>query len=376
MARRFGLISVDDHVQEHPQVWLDRLSEGTWGERIPQIMEVDGQERWVIDGFPVPMRGVATASALTSDRRVEPRIWPAVPEPAYDPAQRLLAMDADGVDYSVLYPTVAGVGGENLGRIADPALELACVQAYNDWLIEEWVATSERFVPQCLVPLYPVDAAVKELERAVGRGHKGLIYPAVPMELREGIPHINGPEFDPLWTACERLGVPLCFHAGSSSSIQVHAAPDMPSRIAAAFESIARSASTVSVVVNLLISRILLRHPDLRVVFAESSLGWGAYQLEFADQQAREDGLHLEGYDLTPSQMFRRQCYLTGWYGRAGIVTRDFIGSGNIMWSTNFPQATSTWPETRLQIERSFAGVPDDEREQMLWGNAARLYKL
>ncbi|HZT08483.1 MAG TPA: amidohydrolase family protein [Chloroflexota bacterium] len=298
-----------------------------------------------------------------------------MPRAAWDPVERLKAMDADGVDASVLYPTVAGVGGETFGRITDPALELACVQAYNDWVIDEWASTSERFIPQCIVPLYPIAAAVAELDRAVDRGHRGLIYPAIPMELRD-VPHINGPEYDPLWAACERLRVPVCFHSGSAASIQVPAASDMPPRIAAAFTSIARSASTVSIVVNLLVSRILLRHPALRVVFAESSLGWGAYQLEFADQQAREDGLHLEGYDLTPSEMFKRQCYLTGWYGRAGILTRGFIGSANIMWSTNFPLETSTWPESRTQIERSFAGVPDDEREQMLWGNAARLYKL
>ncbi len=375
MDRKFGLISVDDHVQEHPRVWLDRLSLSKWGDRIPQIDDRGGPERWLIDGEPVPMRGVATVGVLSPDHAEDPQHWADVPSAAYVPEQRLRSMDADGVDYSVLYPTVAGVGGENLGRIRDAELELACVQAYNDWVVEEWVGASERFVPQCLVPLYPIDAAVKELERAVGKGHRGLIYPAIPMELRD-VPHINEPEYDRLWSACASLGVPLCFHAGSAVSIQVPPAPDMPPKIAAAFESIARSASTVSIVVNLLVSRILLRHPNLRVVFAESSLGWGAYQLEFADQQAREDGLHLEGYDLTPSEMFKRQCYLTGWYGRAGILTRDFIGTKNIMWSTNFPLATSTWPETRAQIQSSFAGVPAGEQEQILWGNAAQLYKL
>jgi predicted TIM-barrel fold metal-dependent hydrolase len=375
MTRRFGLISVDDHVQEHPHVWLDRLSAARWGDRIPHIDERSGPGRWLIDGVPIPMAGVATVGVLSSDQQELAQRWGDVPASAYVPADRLRAMDSDGVDYSVLYPTVAGVGGENLGRITDPELELACVQAYNDWLVEEWVGASDRFVPQCLVPLYPIDAAVKELERAVGKGHRGLVYPSVPMELRS-VPHINDAEYDALWSACESLGVPICFHAGSSSSIQVPPAPEMSPRISAAFASIARSASTVSVVVNLLVSRILLRHPNLRVVFAESSLGWGAYQLEFADQQAREDGLQLEGYDLTPSQMFKRQCYLTGWYGQAGIQTREFIGTSNIMWSTNFPLATSTWPETHVQIERSFAGVPTAERERMLWENAAQLYKL
>ena len=61
---------------------------------------------------------------------------------------------------AVLYPTVAGSGGQNFGRIEDAEFELACVQAYNDWLLEEWASVSDRFVPQCIMPLFPIDAAV------------------------------------------------------------------------------------------------------------------------------------------------------------------------------------------------------------------------
>ena len=76
-------------------------------------------------------------------------------------------MDAAGIDYSVLYPTVAGLAGETFGRLKDPALELACVQAYNDWLIDEWAGASDRFIPQCIVPIGPVEATVTEIRRAV-----------------------------------------------------------------------------------------------------------------------------------------------------------------------------------------------------------------
>ena len=30
-------ISVDEHVQEHPEVWTKRLSRAKWGERIPHV---------------------------------------------------------------------------------------------------------------------------------------------------------------------------------------------------------------------------------------------------------------------------------------------------------------------------------------------------
>src|SRR5207249_5367179 len=153
-----------------------------------------------------------------ADRNQEPICWNDVPAAAYRPAERLHTMDAAGIDYSVLFPTVAGLAGETFGRIHDPELELACVQAYNDWLIDEWAAASDRFIPQCIVPLAP-EAAAAEVRRAVSRGHKGVIYPSVPMELRD-VPHINEPEYDVLWATCQELDVPICFHSGAAAVVQ------------------------------------------------------------------------------------------------------------------------------------------------------------
>ena len=146
--------------------------------------------------------------------------------------------------------------------------------------------------------------------------------------------------------------------------------------VAAAFQSITRPVSTVSVLVNLLISKILLRFPELKVVLGESALGWGAYLLEYTDFQAKGDQLPFHGYDLTPSEMFRRQCFLVGWYDQASIQTRRYIGTENILWSTQFPLATSTWPDSQKFVKKSFAGVPDSDRQKILWENAAGLYKI
>src|SRR5215475_1428678 len=221
----------------------------------------------------------------------------------------------------------------------------------------------------------PIEAAVKEIRRAVKNGHRGVIYPSVPMELRD-VPHINDSIYDPLWAACQELTVPICFHAGASSAIQIPAYEGYSPTIAAAFQAITRPASTVSVLVNLLISKILMRFPDLKVVFAESGLGWGAYLLEYTDFQATGDQLPRNGYDLMPSQMFKRQCYLVGWYDQASLRVRNYIGTENILWSTQFPLATSTWPNTQEAMFRSFDGVDAKDRQKILWENAAKLYKI
>jgi predicted TIM-barrel fold metal-dependent hydrolase len=250
------------------------------------------------------------------------------------------------------------------------------VQAYNDWLIDTWASASDRFVPQCITPLHPGEATAQEIRRAVAKGHKGVIFPAVPEHVRAGSPHINEPDYEPIWQACQELEVPVCFHAGCSQQMQFPAYNALSPGLAASLEAMTRPISSVQVVANFLYSRILMHYPGLKVVFAESSLAWGAYELETADHQFERQRLSQEGYDMTPSEMFHRQCFMTGWYDRMAIETRQYLGVENILWGINIPQATSTWPNTREAIEKSFAGVPQDEKDQMLWGNAAKLYKL
>jgi len=167
------LISADDHVIEHPQVWTVRLSRHRWGDRIPHVeRDVDGSDYWLIDGRKVPLLGSGSAAALMPDR-IEPRRWKELPPAAYQPAERLKLMDAAGVERSVLYPSVAGVGGESFAPISDPELEIDCVRAYNDWLIEFCNVAPDRFWGLGLISLWNIDKAIKELERCKAAGMRG-----------------------------------------------------------------------------------------------------------------------------------------------------------------------------------------------------------
>ena len=37
MQLKYGVISVDDHIQEPPDLWTQRLSKNRWGDRIPHM---------------------------------------------------------------------------------------------------------------------------------------------------------------------------------------------------------------------------------------------------------------------------------------------------------------------------------------------------
>jgi predicted TIM-barrel fold metal-dependent hydrolase len=378
MRAHRGFISVDDHVIEPPDLWTRRLSKAKWGDRIPRVeRRMDGSDHWVVDGRDLPLHAVAEIGATLPDRAAAPMTWADVPDTAHSAGERLKAMDTDGVDYSVLYPMISGVAGQTFGHLADADLELACVQAYNDWLIEEWAVASPRFIPQCIVPLYPVQSSVKEITRAVAKGHKGVVFPAIPQHLRNGLPHIYDREYDPVWQTCEDLGVPVCFHSGSSPELQLQPYEGFSPATAAAFRSITRPASNSTIVGNMLMSRAIIDHPNLKVVFAESGLGWIVFSLEMADHQFERVGLRGIGYKHLPSDLFRRQCYLTGWYDDASLHhALRHIGADSILWSTNFPLATSSWPNSQDVIAKNFNTVPKDDADRILWGNAGKLYGI
>ena len=375
MPPRYGVISIDDHVQEPPSLWTDRLSKSRWGKRIPHLeQQSDGTERWVVDGEVLLDSVAAKAGAFMADRNREPRRWDEVPAAAYEPGERLKAMDAAGIAYSVLYPTVAGSAGQTFGRLQDAELELACVQAYNDWLLEEWAAASDRFIPQCIVPISSPEATVSEIKRAVTKGHRGVIFPSLPMDLRD-VPHVADPGYDPIWATCGELNVPLCLHAGASPGLQYPPSAELKPTLAEALNAVTKPVSSVFVLGLFLFSRILLRHPKLRVVLAESALSWGMLYLEWADHQFEHDGLAREGYDLKPSEMFRRQCYFSTWFDQVAPFA-PYLGAERILWSTNLPLATSTWPRTQDAIDRCLRDVAPETREKILWKNAAGLYRL
>ena len=377
MTAKQRFLSVDDHVLEHPEVWTRRMSKSKWGDRIPQLKEpARGGAKWVVDGNAVPLARLADVGAALDTPSDRPTRWSDVPAVAWDARARLKSMDTDGVDCSVLYPMVAGVAGETFGRITDPKLELACVQAYNDWLIEEWAAVSPRFIPQCIVPLAP-EAAAAEIRRAVAKGHKGVVFPAIPLHLRDNVPHINDEAYDPVWRGYEELGVPVCFHSGASAELEMEPWSGYSPKLAQAYRAITRPAGNSTIVGNMLMSRAVRFHPKLKVVFPESALGWIVFALEMGDHQFSNMGLKSRGYDHTLGELFRRQCYVSAWYDKQSLQhALRHVGSANILWSTNFPQTTSTWPGSTDAIARSFEGVPATDRERILWSNAAALYGL
>jgi predicted TIM-barrel fold metal-dependent hydrolase len=354
------------------------MSQAKWGELIPHVvMQADGTERWAIEGQASAARSLAATGALSKDRGVESQTWSEVPKSAYDPQARLAAMDSDGIDCSVLFPSAAGASGEVICAIKDLELQVECARVYNDWILDVWAACSSRFVPQAILPAGSIEATAAEARRAVARGHKGVIMPAQPSQINPAVPHLYKADWDLLWNTLQELDVPVCFHAGSAPSVMFEISPTYDAAGARAFDNVRQSAGSAALINGMVLSGILYRFPKLQPVFPGSAIDYVPFALEALDHQWERQRLaENEGLTQRPSEIFHRQCFVTTWKEKVGLRNRNYVGPDRILWESEFPRSTSTYPESARIIDNNFAEVPAPERELMLWRNAARLYKL
>jgi uncharacterized protein len=387
MDIKYGLISCDSHAQLHKNTFVDRMSKQKWGDTIPQLVETSDREhmavpydrpveRWFINGQLIGNRGVVNCPTVMADpmRKYFPQHWDEVPAIVYDPVERLKALDSDGVDGEVLFPNDPVQGGTFFQGSAE--FELDCVRAYNDALAE-WREVSDRYVPLAIIPyLSDLDVTIAEVQRASKKGHKGITMLAEPSQTLPGLHHFNDPYWHPLWDVCQELDIPIHWHASAGLALRMPQWQGYTRKQVQAMGPSGGFSTAAQFMPNLLFSGVLDRYPRLKWVSAETGLGWLNYILEGCDHEWERRHLWTEGIVTRPSDLFKRQLYVDFWYEAAGIQQRHNIGIDNIMWEADYPHSTSTYPESWKFVEHSMQGVPQDERDKMLYGNAMRLYKL
>jgi predicted TIM-barrel fold metal-dependent hydrolase len=307
-------------------------------------------------------------------RKYFPQYWGEVPSYVYDPTDRLSALDQDGVDGEVLFPNDPVQIGTFFQGNAD--FELDCVRAYNDALAE-WREVSDRYVPLAIIPyMSGIAVTVAEVQRAVQKGHRGIVMLVEPSQNLEGLKHFNDPYWDPLWATCQDLNAPIHWHAGGGLRLTMPRWSGYTRNQEQAMGPSGGFSVQAQFIPNLIFSGVLDRYPRLKWVCAETGLGWVNYILEGCDHEWERRHLWTEGIVTRPSELFRRQIHVDFWYESAGIQQRHAIGIENIMWESDYPHSTSTYPESWQFINRTLAGVPEEEKKQLLYGNAMRVYGL
>jgi predicted TIM-barrel fold metal-dependent hydrolase len=384
MNIKYGLISCDSHVALSRNAFTNRMAKAKWGERVPQVVEVEdggrSVHRWSVNGQVMGRTGarggsICNCPALMNDALSKyPQRWEEIPAQAYVPRERLKALDLDRVDAEVLFPNDPG----SFYQYEDAEFELACVRAYND-AVAEWREESDRYVPLAMIPfLSDMPTIVAEVERASKKGHSGLLMLAEPSVTIPGLKHIGDEFWSALWAVCEDLELPINIHASGGLGGKLGLPRWQgyaPNEYHAAF-TIPCGALPAQQIANLIFSGVLYRHPRLKWVFAESGIGSINYIRQACDHEWERRRLWTEGLPLRPSEVIRRQIFVDFWFEKAGVEMRHEIGVDNIMWESDFPHVSSLYPESWRLVESTLEGISEAERRKMLWENAVNLYHL
>jgi predicted TIM-barrel fold metal-dependent hydrolase len=363
------VISADDHIdltylprdlfqsrlpEKHRRAG-PRVLEGTDG----PFWEREGR-RWGSWGSKRPGNFIIVYDKAGLAEEPEPGVWRGT-----SAKYRLADMDAEGVHAQILYNFLDW-------SFADADLQAACMRAFNDWLAAEMCAKApDRLIGLATIPTSSGVAAAAELRRSVDLGMKGGF-----LEIFGAARPIYDEDWTPLWHAAEETGLPISVHTGAGTWTLA----SIPGRAPWKYPVLAATLGMQleEVMVSLIMSGVLERHPKLKFVLGESGIGWIPYVLERLEYEVEQFRGVAGGVPIksTPSELFRRQMYATFSDERTGVELIPRIGIDNVLWAADYPHGDGSFPNSRKVMARMFDDADPGLRRKVLRENSAKLYGL
>jgi predicted TIM-barrel fold metal-dependent hydrolase len=373
---RYTVVDMDGHVTEPFEIW-ERYLDQAFHEFAPRLIRTeDGVDAVAFAGrVHVPANnGIGLPGAGLVGRRVGPRTmydcrYIDGHRGGFEPHARLKAMDEDGIDVGVLFPTLSA-----LMIAANPweALSVAMARAYNNWISDFCRAGAGRLYAAAQVPLLYVDAAIAEARRAVNDLGLRIIYVRPnPYGGRAW----TDPAYDAFWKCIEELGVPLGFHEGTFPQV-------VPTAGADRFENfffqhiVSHPFEQQLACLSFLAGGILERFPRLNVMFLEAGCGWLPYWLARLDNHYEQIGWMVPEITRKPSEYFQRQCLISLDPDELDLPhVVEAIGANRIVFASDFPHYDAIFPGAVAAV-RDRPDLSDEAKRLILGGNAARILGL
>ena len=362
------IISADSHFVEPPEMWAERIDR-QYRDRAPHLEhDVDGRSGHFLvceDLAPASGGGYLAAGTDPADLpRVLAEGYGAAPAHVRDPAARLAAQEQDGVRAEVMYSSY----GMGLFHLRDAGLRDACFRAFNDWAADYCSHDRSRLLGIGLVALDDVATATAELRRLAAKGLHGAMIWAEPPEERP----YSHPDYDPFWAAAQDLGMKLSLHSLTSKRRSFDAdQTNLVYRSVILYQEVARTLS------DLVLNGVLDRFPSLVFISAENEIAWLPFHVWRMDQLYEKlETVSPVKLSMKPSEYFRRQVYATFIEDPLFPATLPYLGSSNIMWSSDFPHLASTFPHSHQLIDANMGDLPAQDRRRIVHDNVAELYGI
>jgi predicted TIM-barrel fold metal-dependent hydrolase len=367
---RYLLISADCHAGPLPDQMRSYIDPG-YRERFDQwVADVDGLMARKAEHTGAAIYG---AEAL-GDFEQQDAIVHGGMDGAWDSKRRLAELDQDGIVAEVIFPGGslqtcspfgAGLMTYQYEQPADVWWE-GC-RSYNRWLADFCHETPGRRAGVGLIAIDDVEQAVNEVEWLRRNDVFGGI--VLPVDTN-GHPYYNHPRYEPLWSVCEDLEMPVHTHSGWTPNYG-----NLPGSLGIFLYEIGWYAHRPFH--HLIWSGAFERHPKLNFVMTEQGATWVVPALEQLDSQYELPMFSHMRRELPrkPSEYFASNGYIGAAFldGDAATARYD-IGVDKLMWGSDYPHMEGTWPHTAEQLESTLGAVPRDEVIQILGTTAASVY--
>lgn len=299
--------------------------------------------------------------------------------PAFREASaRLELMDEQGIDYAMMYPTLASLVEERMRD--DPDLCAAAIHALNLWMLEAWpYAYENRIFSTPVITPGLVDKAIEELEFAVEHGARAILMRPAPAWGYRGPRSFGLPEFDPYWERVQDSGVLVVIHASDSGYTRytnewegVHGEalafgePQLFSAVVEGDYRAIRDAATA-----LICHGVLWRFPKLRIALVENGAGWVPPLLSQLDH-AYAKMPHL--YPERPSDTFKRHFWMHPFHEEDPRELVKLLGADHVVFGSDYPHVEGL--ADPLSWADELHGLSDEDLRKVMGGNMIELLGL
>ena len=291
------------------------------------------------------------------------------PPGSYDPVPRLRVMDSEGIDISLLYPTV-GIVWE--GWVTDPKLATAYTRAYNRWIIDFCSENKKRLYPIAHISLIDPDGAVDEVVWAKKNGCVGVFLS--PDMVARGWKHFNDPAFVRFWETVQELELPVGFH------VVLRDEPSWRDWIQGEgdfglFNFAFLAIDVMAAFTQMIALGMFELYPRLKCTVLECGANWISAWLDRLDHKHAP----LAGRSvlkLKPSEYFYRQCLVSADPDEtltARII--EHIGADYFVWASDYPHIDSDYG-VAAELKERIAPLPRADQRKVLGTNALRFYGI
>jgi predicted TIM-barrel fold metal-dependent hydrolase len=378
--RKYQIISADGHVESHPELWSSRIA-SKYRDRAPQYGRTEtGQEAWILGSIAKPLSVDTATGGRPYDQMVAKNITYKRADGSYGPGlgdgtQRLREQDQDGIDAEVLFPPVFGPNflKNILTEQGDQEAYVAVIQGYNTWLGEDFCSVApDRLIGTAILPETGVDDAIAEMQRCAKMGLRAICLNKWPNGTND-----SSPDDDRFWAESLELGMKMSPHQNFGKT-QTTPVPESVAFELGSMGSRSRVFGRPTRTCGELIATgVLDRFPSLRFYYGESDAGWIPYHVMSTDdwylRWYHENGVRLP---KLPSDYWRDHFRFSFLNDPVAVDLRYQIGVDLLMWASDLPHSTGSFPYSREVIASQFHDVPADEQRQILVENACEYFDL